>query len=580
MKKSEYDDLKILFPQTYNILSFLDEDIYQFNAYLSSMREAFQQDLANLFVNLEDVINSEKYMRYFKKNEELKAIIQSSFFIIDNLSKNKHPGTIFDEYSKKEYIDSLHENISGSVKTLNLFSNSLKSKSKEHYWISPDSLKLLFDKTTFNIYLGLIYQQASDIEFKKTTLRIILDKLKNQNDSIELYKLFIEDFIDHASTIEEYLHEITNKKKSERTYNDYYKYFDATLDLIEIADRLKELPYINIKEFPEFNTYCYVARRIGDLYLNINQKNYSSAIVNTVCILDTLFSQSFTNDIKKYNKIKSDIRANKKTVKKNISSFDKKNLYKITKESNDKIDKKIRNLSVKGEPSKGEIKKYHNEIIKIVETEIKKYEKLNYTRALIFKYGTFIANIATAENSLEVQNIIESTVLPAGSARIKRESKFNVSLNAYCGLFVGGEVIKDVDKPWTCKYQKINSWGVTAPVGLAISKGALFKKCKNHSSHSIFVSIIDLGALVAFRFTDTLTESVPNIQLKDIISPGIFYSFGIPKSPLSFNIGYQIGPLLREVKMEEGTFGDSYSRFSIALTVDIPIVNFYTKPIY
>ena len=83
--------------------------------------------------------------------------------------------------------------------------------------------------------------------------------------------------------------------------------------------------------------------------------------------------------------------------------------------------------------------------------------------------------------------------------------------------------------------------------------------------------------MAAFRFENDSTESVPKIELKDIISPGIFYSLGIPKSPLSINVGYQVGPKLREVKSGVNEFSEAYTRFSVSLTVDIPILNFYTS---
>lgn len=191
---------------------------------------------------------------------------------------------------------------------------------------------------------------------------------------------------------------------------------------------------------------------------------------------------------------------------------------------------------------------------------------------LLFKYGSFMAAVANAKNSDEVEDAIEAFALPAGSARIKRETDFSVSINSYCGLFYGGENIKGVDNGYK------GTFGVTAPIGIAISAGKTkFLSCKTHASHSLFFSLVDLGAVTAFRFKDDTTESVPKIELKDIISPGIFYSLGIAGTPLSFNVGYQIGPLLRTVKETENSYSSSYSRISVALVVDIPIINLYTK---
>jgi len=78
---------------------------------------------------------------------------------------------------------------------------------------------------------------------------------------------------------------------------------------------------------------------------------------------------------------------------------------------------------------------------------------------------------------------------------------------------------------------------------------------------------------------------VPTIQLKDIFSPGMFLSLGIPKTPLSINLGAQMGPNLRKVNVTDpgntnphNDFENRiYWRYSISVCVDIPVFNFYTK---
>jgi len=205
-------------------------------------------------------------------------------------------------------------------------------------------------------------------------------------------------------------------------------------------------------------------------------------------------------------------------------------------------------------------------------------------KSFILKYGSFMAAISQASNSDDVEAAIEAVALPSGSSRIKRETPFNVSFNAYTGLYYGHEQIDGVivkDKSY------FNSYGVSAPVGLAISRGhSVFfvgtgkngwQRNKYGWSSTLFLSVVDIGALAAFRFTNDSTKSVPNIQLKDIISPGVFYSIGIPKSPLSINCGYQLGPLLREVTQTKNSYSQNYTRFSISLCVDIPLLNCYTK---
>jgi hypothetical protein len=202
----------------------------------------------------------------------------------------------------------------------------------------------------------------------------------------------------------------------------------------------------------------------------------------------------------------------------------------------------------------------------------------------LLRYGSFVASVAQAENSDDVKKAIEAAVLPSGSSRIKRETPFNVSLNAYTGLFIGHEKIKGIDED-----KFLNTYGVTAPIGIAISRGhsvfflgtgeSGWTKSKYGWSSSLFISLIDLGTIAAYRFKDDKTEQVPTIKLKHIFSPGAFISTGIPKTPLSFNLGAQVGPTLRKIK--NGTTTDisdkTYWRFSASFCVDLPLLNFYTS---
>jgi hypothetical protein len=202
-------------------------------------------------------------------------------------------------------------------------------------------------------------------------------------------------------------------------------------------------------------------------------------------------------------------------------------------------------------------------------------EAVEYTQSRLAKYGSFMATVSTAKTSDEVAKAIDAAALPLGSSRIKRETAFNVAVNAYVGPYIGYEKIRGVDSS-----EKINAYGITAPIGFSVSRGRsilFFPSKKHRASSSIFFSLIDLGALTAFRFTNDSAEKVPTIELKDIFSPGIFYSHGFGKTPISLNIGYQAGPLLRRVSGDENEFSKSYTRLSISLLVDIPVFNLYSR---
>ena len=198
------------------------------------------------------------------------------------------------------------------------------------------------------------------------------------------------------------------------------------------------------------------------------------------------------------------------------------------------------------------------------------------TSTNLLKYGTFMATIVQADNSDEVEQAIEAMALPAGSSRIKRESPFNVSLNSYVGGFMGEEIIEGASNNGG-----INSFGATAVVGVSISEAHSFLFIPGDClffSTSVFMSLVDLGAITSYRATHDSTQSIPTIQLKDIFSPGVFLSFGLDQTPISLNFGYQVGPLLRSIQASQGSYTNAYHRWGFSICVDIPLLDFYTKP--
>ena len=182
--------------------------------------------------------------------------------------------------------------------------------------------------------------------------------------------------------------------------------------------------------------------------------------------------------------------------------------------------------------------------------------------------SAFITNVAAAESPEEVAKVIDDAALPVGSWRIKRDYTSHVSLNAYVGGFFASETFDeevDGDKDTT-------SVAITAPVGLNFSRAS-----KKGSSHSIFIPIIDVGALVDYQFDNDSLESLPETDWDNVFSPGLFYYYGRKNKPYSFGIGLQHGPDARGIKQDDtsATLEEVSSyRIGLTVTVDIAIFDF------
>ena len=557
-----FPDIQTVFPQTYRTLKAIGDEIYNYEAYIQTLRESFEKDLASLPSNLQEIINKQE--DYFNKMPELKAELLTAFYIAQAIQDKQHPGEIIENY-QVDILDSVNQNVKASFQTLQLFSKSLRSNNDSTYWAPySDIKKLAKDTVLLKIYIGLLLQKAKmeneKIVFKdndkhKLPLDSLMNSSYNNNKNyLTSYSSYIKNFALKTQVLEIKIKGLKKISNDSLLFENYYSMVSSSIDLMRYTVQIEKLPIFknyNLKLEEKIKPYFDLSQTAADIVIDVNRRNYASAIVNTSQILSKASIQLKELKPKLQNKIK---RLTNKEEKAKIKFEKYKNNHKSDTNSYC-YNLKKNSLSKKTDKLNEFLKNNQNSTDSIPVNVAQK----------ILKYGSFMAAVAQAKSSDDVEAAIEAVALPSGSARIKRESKFNVSLNAYCGLFTGHESEKFAD----FNHQIIfNSYGVTAPVGVACSWG-IFK----HSSFSIFASVIDLGAVTAFRFVDDTTKTLSKIQLKDIISPGLFVSWGIPKSPISVNLGYQLTPILRGVTATENKLQQSLSRFSIGVCVDIPILN-------
>lgn len=522
-----FRDMRTLFPQTVRTLNVIDQQIYNYSMYMQALRESFEKDLAALPVNLPGIVENHK--PFFQKYPALEAALLGGCYVASSLQEEAHPGEIIREYPD-ETLDKLNPASKATLQTVQVFSESLRdtAQSADHYWIKANAAKkILADSAVLRLYLGLVNESAmlnyDSIKFdSQVSLVGVLNSLSavdNYKKEYKDYRAYVLTMIKKAEALDSMIATHQKQTNDSLSFELYYKYFDASVDLMEYGLGFGKLPFVNLPHLVDSTkNYFEAARTSADLFLDVNRRNYASAVINLVELYNIVLHDSVT-----------------------IGSQERKTAAQK-----------------------------NNDTLALIQNKV-------------LKYGTFMATIVQAKNSEEVENAIEAFALPAGSARIKRESRFNVSVNSYCGFFGGVERIRGFDNGPV----KVNAFGLTAPVGVAVSWGGGCKnsKYRYHSSYSVFFSAVDLGAIAAFRAKNDTVAQVPNILLKDIVSPGLFLSWGIPKVPLSVNFGMQIGPNLRNVHSPNAANPTGYNdyanriycRYSASICVDIPVLNLYTN---
>lgn len=507
LEKPDYETLRKLFPQTHKTLKGIGDEIYNFNAYLLEIREAFEKDLSEMTTRLDVIVNAQEFKTFFTKNPKMKQIFEAAYPIVLGLANKKNPGEIIRDLDISNIKDG---NLKSSMIILQNVSNSLRNKKQgDNYWINGDHLKKLFkkdnDSRIFRIYLGLLYQQSRNIEFnfgngnKKIHELLVAETEKVITTIIPLF----QKLLDKTEKIDQSLDDLTKlikKKDKKPAIDDYYKVFSNVVVLLDYMVEVRNIAATELQHSIKLDdkndhikNFVHFVRTLGDIYFEIKQRNYGIAIVNFINLCDEYLFK------------------------------DNKGKFKKTKEK-------------------------------------------------LIKFGTFMTIVAKAETSEEVKEAIESFALPVGSYRIKRSKPFNIALNAYVGPAFGRDhIVGD-------KENSVNSISLTAPIGVTFSIGKL--DCIA-GSFSVFVSVVDIGAVTAYRFSDDGTSKLPEFEFKNIFSPGAFVVLGFKKAPISLGGGVQYGPQLRKIKKVEDnvevTIDASSWRISVFIAVDIPLLNFYTS---
>lgn len=200
----------------------------------------------------------------------------------------------------------------------------------------------------------------------------------------------------------------------------------------------------------------------------------------------------------------------------------------------------------------------------ISKAECEQQQRLRHN---LLTYGNFIADVSSAQSPEDVSAALRNVALPAGSSRIKRISPTDVTINGYFGGVFGRETLKGGDG----KLLPVNTFGLSVPVGLSFS----FKpSLRRDYSISVFLPVIDLGALTAYRIESGF-EALPKLSFSNVLAPGAFAFFNFGKSPFYLGAGWQLGPQAREYESNGLILQESATRVLIAFGVDVPLFNLY-----
>ena len=500
-----------LFPRTKSILELIDNEIYNFDSYIGVLRQNFIIDLKLLPANAETWFTNSDFVKAEDKRILISAALNVGQRFVDGtnpidvihylatdaqLQDTSLLSAISNEEKRKDF-----KRLAGSMRLVNLLSNSIVKDSVSVKWYSPQEIADAFrNPATVYIYLGLMYQKnqnvgrIGDVEFK-SMLQPLAERTSEAKMLVEDLKMEVRQIGAEGKRIKEAIIRLKTEVSWDSLGVEIFHqalsgFFGILSSGISFQQSFVPGPALktakNIEEQVLERQFVEILQNLNELNLNVRRKEYVMGVNNLSMLIKML--------------------------------TDNKNPYLTS----------------------------------------------------LIKYSNFMANVAEAESSDQVAALIEAFALPPGGSKLKKESKFSVSFNSYAGGTVGWERLQVGSEVRTDNNTVV---GFSAPVGIGFNRGF-----EQYGSFSAFISLIDVGALTAFRVNDSNSNSLPELEWSNIVAPGghLIYGFG-GNLPGAFGVGVQRGPNLRKVTENNIDLVASGWRIMFFLNVDIPLFHLYTK---
>lgn len=518
-----YEQMQTVFPSTWTLLKHAEP--YNYTTFLTSLQEAFRDDLSKMDHNaLQTLRLAEKQLLDKDPNGYM------AYATMLNLIEGAQAGLpIADmiETTGTQHATNVNTVSSEVIELIAILSRNLRHRERpERGWMPSSDLSMISRPFAAQSFVGLLLMKEEkalqNVMINRQSVHASLLS-EDPAQASEFIANFMRDIITLNRRIEELNKvEVSGNRVNQKefTAQEYAEYLREIVYMMENAIDLAVQLGANPTEVYELREYLDMVKLGLAIHESVNQKNYGLALSQSIALYEMIS--------KKLN-INSPVKFNEEVLKE------------------------------------------------------------------MSRFGHFMVVFAKAETKEEMLEALEAAALPVGSYRIKRESLCNVSINMYGGAFAGQEIFINADS--LGDRQAGFTTGAFAPVGVSFTFGIPSEKysSRRHSylskdkqrrtmsgwSGSIFISVIDVGAVFAVRLQDSVS-TLPELKWENVIAPGAYGILNIKGMPVSVGAGVQYGPQLRQVKITDGNGAEAIIepnaiRLNAFIAVDIPFFNIYTK---
>lgn len=596
---ANYQLIKTFFPNTITLLQ--SNEVYEIPNLGSQWRYALSKDFVKMPVN---VFNSPWFKKWFYqdgKNENNKLLfeyLRSVLNIADLLiQRYNYRGLIKQMYLQLSNEKSESKNPrKGDILPLHIF--SLLYAINQECFVVGDSnnIRMLnfedlrsMTKSEIEVMLSLI-----DLKYDKVISKFIqsgnIAFSDQQINSVRRWLGAIEGGVKQFEKIRADFEKSLEQAKKGDVREVIYSQFNVWENLFGLFDLVipdtSWRPAWMVKMDGQVIKIKEVTKGALEVYNQLDLRNYAGAVNSLLQLLEKMFYAD--NERFSLNLITLDTAFND-----NIPVFIRSAHWKEYIDSSGKLKQ-----DAFVDSNKGKIVFRQNSIAASLI-----FERDRHAIQLIRKLAGFLNDVMLATDSKKLAKVVESYALPPGSYKRKRNSWWSLDLNAFVGAYGAYEFArKNVDGNAT-PVLKSSGWvyGVTAPIGISLSKTfgrklniynpvkdeyirnpdkLRFKHnnvfCRSSTTLTITASIVDIGAVVSYRFNnseDSVLPQQPNWA--QVFSPGISLSLGLRNTPLVLSAGYQYTPQLRKIKRGNAEPLLNSNRLYIGVLFDLPLANLF-----
>jgi hypothetical protein len=236
----KYKDMRMIFPNTYQELNFIDEKIYDYETYFPSIRRNLEYDMSHFPHNLRKIVKDSSTVlgNTLVNHAKEKYSIDVGLQLMENIIDSMHIGKAIEKLDLKNK-DKDVMGIKKFLQTMQLFSFAFRSDDDERYYLSKDEFKELIEDTTLlKVFLGLT---AAVAKYREDTTKLnydpsIFDTIISLGKELTKVQKTIGNISYELTILEQSIYKI-NMDKDNKKFK-IFDYFNAAGNFIQEIDNI------------------------------------------------------------------------------------------------------------------------------------------------------------------------------------------------------------------------------------------------------------------------------------------------------------------------------------------------------